>query len=115
MLTIIGFSVNDTVVIYDRIRENLKIIGDKCSFNELVNISVNQTLARSINTSLTALLSLVAIFLFGGATLKYFALALIIGFTSGAYSSIFNASILLAWWRNRSNKSAGNPSAEANA
>jgi preprotein translocase subunit SecF len=114
MLTIIGFSVNDTVVIYDRIRENLKIIGDKCSFNELVNISVNQTLARSINTSVTALLSLVAIFLFGGATLKYFALALIIGFTSGAYSSIFNASILLAWWRNRSNKSAGSPSVEAN-
>jgi preprotein translocase subunit SecF len=104
MLTIIGFSVNDTVVIYDRIRENLKNIGDKCSFNELVNISVNQTLARSINTSVTALLSLVAIFLFGGATLKYFALALIIGFASGAYSSIFNASILLAWWRNRRNK-----------
>ncbi len=114
MLTIIGFSVNDTVVIYDRIRENLKVIGDKCSFNELVNISVNQTLARSINTSLTALLSLVAIFLFGGATLKYFALALIIGFTSGAYSSIFNASILLAWWRNRSNKSADKSRVEAN-
>lgn len=114
MLTIIGFSVNDTVVIYDRIRENLKIIGDKCSFNELVNISVNQTLARSINTTLTAMLSLVAIFLFGGATLKYFALALIIGFASGAYSSIFNASILLAWWRNRSDKSTGNPSVEAN-
>lgn len=113
MLTIIGFSVNDTVVIYDRIRENLKVIGDKCSFNELVNISVNQTLARSINTTVTALLSLVAIFLFGGATLKYFALALIIGFASGAYSSIFNASILLAWWRNR-NKSANNANIEAN-
>jgi preprotein translocase subunit SecF len=115
MLTIIGFSVNDTVVIYDRIRENLKVIGDKCSFNELVNISVNQTLARSINTTLTALLSLVAIFLFGGATLKYFALALIIGFASGAYSSIFNASILLAWWRNRRNKPTDNPSLEAGA
>ncbi|WP_019501870.1 protein translocase subunit SecF [Pseudanabaena sp. PCC 6802] len=115
MLTIIGFSVNDTVVIYDRIRENLKLIGDKYSFNELVNISVNQTLARSINTTLTALLSLVAIFLFGGATLKYFALALIIGFASGAYSSIFNASILLAWWRNRRNKPTDKALLEADA
>jgi preprotein translocase subunit SecF len=115
MLTIIGFSVNDTVVIYDRIRENLKLIGDKYSFNELVNISVNQTLARSINTSVTALLSLVAIFLFGGATLKYFALALIIGFACGAYSSIFNASILLAWWRNRRNKPTDRAVLEADA
>lgn len=104
MLTIIGFSVNDTVVIYDRIRENIKVMGDSYSFDELVNISVNQTLARSINTTLTALLSLVAIFFFGGATLKYFALALIIGFSSGAYSSIFNATILLAWWRDRNQK-----------
>jgi len=101
MLTIIGFSVNDTVVIYDRIRENIKILGEDYNFDDLVNLSVNQTLARSINTTLTALLSLVAIFFFGGATLKYFALALIIGFASGAYSSIFNASILLAWWRDR--------------
>ncbi len=101
ILTIIGFSVNDTVVIYDRIRENIKILGEDYNFDDLVNLSVNQTLARSINTTLTALLSLVAIFLFGGATLKYFALALIIGFASGAYSSIFNASILLAWWRDR--------------
>ncbi|AFY74886.1 protein-export membrane protein, SecD/SecF family [Synechococcus sp. PCC 7502] len=101
MLTIIGFSVNDTVIIYDRIRENMKIWGEDYSFGDLVNLSVNQTLARSINTTLTALLSLVAIFLFGGVTLKFFALALIIGFSSGAYSSIFNASILLAWWRNR--------------
>jgi preprotein translocase subunit SecF len=104
MLTVIGFSVNDTVVIYDRIRENIKILGEDYNFDDLVNLSVNQTLARSINTTVTALLSLVAIFLFGGATLKYFALALIIGFVSGAYSSIFNASILLAWWRDRSSK-----------
>lgn len=105
MLTIIGFSVNDTVIIYDRIRENIKNYGDNYSFDDLVNLAVNQTLGRSINTTLTAMLSLVAIFLFGGSTLKYFALALIIGFSSGAYSSIFNASILLAWWRNRSTKS----------
>ena len=101
MLTICGFSVNDTVVIYDRIRENVKLDAGASNFNDLVNASVNQTLARSINTSLTATLPLIAIFLFGGATLRFFALALIIGFLSGAYSSIFNASILLAWWRSR--------------
>lgn len=101
MLTICGFSVNDTVVIYDRIRENVKLDAGASNFNQLVNASVNQTLGRSINTSLTATLPLVAIFLFGGATLRFFALALIIGFLSGAYSSIFNASILLAWWRSR--------------
>jgi preprotein translocase subunit SecF len=105
MLTICGFSVNDTVVIYDRIRENVKLDTDGNSFNNLVNASVNQTLGRSINTSLTATLPLVAIFLFGGATLRFFSLALIIGFLSGAYSSIFNASILLAWWRSRASGS----------
>ncbi len=102
MLTICGFSVNDTVVIYDRIRENVKLDKSATSFNNLVNASVNQTLGRSINTSLTSTLPLIAIFLFGGATLRFFSLALIIGFLSGAYSSIFNASILLAWWRSRS-------------
>jgi preprotein translocase subunit SecF len=101
MLTICGFSVNDTVVIYDRIRENVKLDAGASNFNDLVNASVNQTLARSINTTLTATLPLIAIFLFGGATLRFFSLALIIGFLSGAYSSIFNASILLAWWRTR--------------
>jgi preprotein translocase subunit SecF len=101
MLTICGFSVNDTVVIYDRIRENVKLDAGATSFNDLVNASVNQTLSRSINTTLTATLPLVAIFLFGGATLRFFALALIIGFLSGVYSSIFNAGILLAWWRSR--------------
>ena len=100
LLTIIGFSVNDTVVIYDRIRENLAQHPDQ-SIDDIVNESVNQTLTRSINTVLTVLLPLVAIFLFGGETLKYFALALIIGFVSGAYSSIFIASTLLDWWRKR--------------
>ncbi len=100
LLTIIGFSVNDTVVIYDRIRENLEKYPDE-PINDIVDDSVNQTLSRSINTTLTVLLPLVAIFFFGGETLKYFALALIIGFSTGAYSSIFIASTLLAWWRNR--------------
>jgi preprotein translocase subunit SecF len=103
LLTIIGFSVNDTVVIYDRIRENIEI-NPELSINEIVDNSVNQTLARSINTTLTVLLTLLSIFLFGGETLKYFALALIVGFASGAYSSIFIASTLLAWWRNKQEK-----------
>jgi preprotein translocase subunit SecF len=104
LLTIIGFSVNDTVVIYDRVRENLKL-NPNDSISEVVDASVLQTLTRSINTTFTTLLSLVAIFLFGGETLKTFSLALIIGFTMGAYSSIFIASTLLAWWRERGGSS----------
>ena len=99
LLTIIGFSVNDTVVIYDRIRENLAANPER-AIDEVVDNAVNQTLGRSINTTLTTLLPLLSIFLFGGQTLKFFALALIIGFVLGAYSSIFIASTLLAWWRN---------------
>ena len=98
LLTIIGFSVNDTVVIYDRIRETIANNSEK-TINEIVDDAVNQTLGRSINTSITTLLPLIAIFLFGGETLKFFALALIIGFALGAYSSIFIASTLLALWR----------------
>ncbi|MDS3860765.1 protein translocase subunit SecF [Thermosynechococcaceae cyanobacterium BACA0444] len=100
LLTIIGFSVNDTVVIYDRIRENLKIHPEN-SIDDVVDDSVNQTLTRSINTTLTTTLPLIAIVFFGGETLRFFALALIIGFVSGAYSSIFCASTLLGWWRQR--------------
>jgi preprotein translocase subunit SecF len=98
LLTIVGFSVNDTVVIYDRIRETIQLNPHR-HINDVVDDAVNQTLTRSINTTLTVLLTLIAIFLFGGETLKYFALALIIGFTMGAYSSIFIASTLLALWR----------------
>lgn len=98
LLTILGFSVHDTIVIFDRIRENLlKRIG--VSFEDTVNISLNQTLVRSISTVLAVLIVLFAIFFFGGETLKYFALALIIGITSGAYSSIFVATPLLVSWR----------------
>lgn len=98
LLTIIGFSVNDTVVVYDRIRETIKIDSHR-SIEEIVDEAVNQSLTRSINTTLTTLLPLLAIFLFGGQTLKFFALALIIGFILGAYSSICIASTLLSWWR----------------
>lgn len=100
LLTITGFSVNDTVVIYDRIREVLKLNPNQ-PINSVVDDAVNQTLARSLNTTLTTLLTLFAIFLFGGETLKNFALALIVGFIAGAYSSIFVASTLLSFWRER--------------
>ncbi len=109
LLTIVGFSVNDTVVIYDRVRETIKQ-NPTSSIDDVVDASVNQTLTRSINTTLTTTLPLLAILLFGGATLKFFALALIIGFIAGAYSSIFIASTLLAWWRERSSASEGGQS-----
>ena len=115
LLTIVGFSVNDTVVIYDRVREVIKENPGK-HIDDVVDDAVNQTLTRSINTTLTVLLTLVSIFLFGGETLKYFALALIVGFTMGAYSSIFIASTLLALWRERTGKAisapAGTPSSD---
>jgi len=97
LLTILGYSVNDTIVVFDRIRENLHkhFIGSSDNFEELVNDSVNQTLARSINTSLTVALVLLAIFFVGGTTVHYFVLALIIGVVVGTYSSIFLASPLL--------------------
>ncbi|HBE18250.1 MAG TPA: protein translocase subunit SecF [Cyanobacteria bacterium UBA11149] len=101
ILTIIGFSVNDTVVIYDRVREVIKLNPNQ-HIDGVVDDAVNQTLTRSLNTTFTVLLTLFSIFLFGGETLKYFALCLIVGFTAGAYSSIFIASTLLAWWRERS-------------
>lgn len=106
LLTIVGFSVNDTVVIYDRVRENLKL-NPGTHVNDVVDSAVNQTLSRSINTSLTTTLPLVAIVIFGGPTLKYFALALIVGFVAGSYSSIFVASSLFALWRDRSGQAYG--------
>jgi preprotein translocase subunit SecF len=98
LLTILGFSVHDTIVIFDRIRENILRQG-MGKFEETVNWSLNQTVGRSISTVATVLLVMFALFFFGGETLKYFSLALIIGITSGAYSSIFIASPLLVSWR----------------
>ena len=108
LLTIIGFSVNDTVVIYDRVREVIKRYPGE-SIDRIVDDAVNQTLTRSINTTVTTLLPLVGILIFGGETLKYLALALIIGFVAGSYSSIFIASTLLAWWRERIGEFIPNP------
>ena len=101
LLTVIGFSVHDTIVVFDRVRENTKFLKKKHSFNDIVNASVNQTLARSINTSVTTLITLGALYLFGGVTTKDFVLAMILGIAIGTYSSIFFASALLAWWREK--------------
>jgi preprotein translocase subunit SecF len=98
VLTVSGYSVSDTVVIFDRVRENV-IRGTKNEqFGAVVHKSIMQTLTRSLNTTMTTLLSLIAIYLFGGESIKYFALALIMGIFLGAYSSIFVASPLLVWW-----------------
>ncbi len=98
LLAVLGYSINNTVVVFDRIRENL--LKQTGTYHEIVNKSLNQTLTRSLNTSLTTLFVLVAIFFLGGVTLKYFALALILGIIAGTYSSLFLASpILVAWLR----------------
>ena len=97
LLTVIGFSVHDTIVVFDRIRENLrnKDIG---SFEDVVNYSIAQTIVRSLNTSVTVVLTLLALLLFGGSTTREFVLALLVGVVAGTYSSIFNASQLLVSW-----------------
>jgi len=99
LLTVIGFSVHDTIVVFDRIRENLKNRVET-DFTELVNYSIAQTIVRSLNTSMTVVLTLLALFLFGGSTTREFVLALLIGVVIGTYSSIFNASQLLVAWEN---------------
>ena len=96
ILTILGYSISDSVVVFDRIRENVLKYG-KENFGDLVHKSVMQTLTRSLNTTFTTLLSLFAIYFFGGQSVKMFSLALIIGVFLGAYSSIFIASPLLFW------------------
>ena len=96
ILTVIGYAINDTIVVFDRIRENMRFLAKKYSSNEIINASINQTIARSINTSLTTLFTLFALYLFGGATIKDFVLAIIIGVIIGSYSSIFTAGPLLS-------------------
>ena len=103
ILTIIGFSVHDTIVVFDRIRENLRL-SPSSTFSEIANNSITQTLARSLNTSLTVLIVLLTMFLLGGESVKPFVLALLIGITIGTYSSIFNATPLLVIWQNATDK-----------
>lgn len=112
ILTVIGFSVHDTIVVFDRVRENVKYVGSKTTdaatgqerkktFGDVANDSVNQTLARSLYTSLTVIITLSALYALGGGTTKDFVLAMLLGIISGTYSSIFNASCLLIMWREK--------------
>jgi preprotein translocase subunit SecF len=98
LLTVLGFSVHDTIVVFDRIRENLAR-SNRESFEEVVNRSMNETLGRSLNTSLTVLLVLITTYIFGGETIKDFILTMIIGIAAGTYSSIFVASPILVSWQ----------------
>ncbi|HUX36225.1 MAG TPA: protein translocase subunit SecF [Candidatus Paceibacterota bacterium] len=104
LLVVMGFSVHDTIVVFDRIRENLLLDRGRTAFAELVNKSVNQTMARSINTSFTLILVLLALYFTGPASLHYFVLTLLVGVTTGIYSSIFVASPLLVIWQGRKGK-----------
>ena len=106
ILTIIGYSINDTIVVFDRIRENMRFLAKKHSSNEIINASINQTLARSINTSATTLFTLLALYFFGGSTIKEFVLAIIIGVVVGAYSSIFTAGTILSIVKEKMEKKA---------
>ena len=104
LLTVIGFSVHDTIVVFDRVRENLKYYSKKMTFGEIMNASINQTLTRSINTSLTTLITLAALYFFGGVTTKDFVLAMILGIAIGTYSSIFFCSSLIEIWEDKKTK-----------
>jgi len=100
LLTVIGFSVHDTIVVFDRIRENQRLYR-RLPYETMVNHSIVQTLARSINTQLTVMLTLLALLLFGGVTMQHFVTILLVGVLSGTYSSIFNAAPILVVWENR--------------
>jgi len=111
VLTIVGYSINDTIVVFDRIRENLKTRRRE-PLADVINLSINQTMARSLNTSLTTLLALLAVFFFGGRTIKDFTVALMIGITAGTYSSIFIASPLWYLWKMREESWSAQPGAQ---
>ncbi|SDK56180.1 protein translocase subunit SecF [Natronincola ferrireducens] len=109
MLTILGYSINDTIVVFDRIRENVKFIK-KSNFQQVANDSIAQTITRSINTSLTTLVTIVALYLFGVDQVKVFALPLIAGVLSGTYSSIFIASPVWVMLKEMQNRKTSYPS-----
>lgn len=104
LLTILGFSVHDTIVVFDRLRENIRIKGSNESFTTITNESLTQTMARSINTSLSTLITLLALYFLGSESIQWFVLALILGTLVGTYSSIFTASPILVAWSNLQNK-----------
>lgn len=98
LLTIAGFSINDTIVIYDRVRENLRLYR-KLTLPEVINLSVNQTLGRTLLTSLTVIFTVLALYGFGGETLRSFSFCLLVGFVSGVYSTVYIASAIVVTWR----------------
>jgi SecD/SecF fusion protein len=100
ILTVLGYSIYDTIIIFDRIRENIPIMR-RAAFSTIVNVSLWETIRRSLATTFITLLPVLALFFFGGATLKDFAFALLVGVTSGAYSSIFIAAPILNLWKSR--------------
>jgi preprotein translocase subunit SecF len=114
MLTIIGFSVHDTIVVFDRVRENVARYAG-APFAEIVNHSIVQTMGRSLNTTATVLVTLLALLVFAGGSIRTFVLALFVGILSGTYSSIFNASPLLVWWEERVAARKSSPSARRTA
>lgn len=106
LLTVVGYSINDTIIIYDRIRENMKV-KRHLRFDVMVNQSLLETMARSINTSLTTILAILALLIFGGISLRTFMLGLGVGIATGTYSSIFIAATMLVWWRMKGRKPVG--------
>jgi preprotein translocase SecF subunit len=97
LLTIIGFSINDTIVIFDRIREDLKM-GAAGTFNQIIDRALNQTLSRTIITSGTVFLATISLYVFGGGAINDFAFTFLVGIITGTYSSIYIASALVVWW-----------------
>ncbi len=104
LLTIIGFSVHDTIVVFDRIRENLNKLSKSSTFEEVANYSLVETLNRSLTTSLTVVITLFALVVLGGSSIRYFVIALLVGIVSGTYSSIFTATPILVLWEAYSGK-----------
>ena len=101
LLTIVGYSINDTIVVFVRIRENMRL-QRKMEFSELVNVSLNQTLSRTLLTSLTTLLTVISLFVFGGEVINPFAFVLLVGVIVGTYSSVFIASpVIVDWMRSK--------------
>ena len=103
VLTVLGYSLYDTIIVFDRVRENTPLLR-KNSFAQIVNVSIWETLTRSLNTSLITLFPIATLLVFGGSTLKDFAFALLIGIAAGAYSSIFIAAPLLSVWKGHENE-----------
>jgi preprotein translocase subunit SecF len=115
LLTVTGYSTNDTIVIFDRVRENLRSMRSK-SLHEVINLSLNQTLGRTVITAGTALLSAIALFLFGGEVLRGFAFTMIVGIVTGTYSSVFVAAAIVTFWNRKSRRvAAAAPSGDAAA